>query len=285
MKSNFRRAAVGAAALLCLSFLAQSQESPPAPKLKDEMRQPWTRNDTSFIKNWQLAGPFNCKLETDCADIPGGEAKAGPGITGIKWEPTSSWSEIVGLQGDGTALTYATATITRAQAGKARLSLGSSNGIRVWVNGKQVLAHDGQRSLTPDENQVEIDLQQGANVLLLKTYANASFAVRVLESGAVLASHAEIGPSIVRESATGLTVKTDINEARRSAEPVTLEVIQPGGKVLFSATAPRGAEVTIDASGWAAGPVEIRATDARRARPALCHAPALVQGRRAGQGA
>ena len=69
----------------------------------------------------------------------------------------------------------------------------------------------------------------------------------------------------MRESATGLTVKTDIHDGRRSAEPVTLEVIQPGGKVLFSTTAPRGAEVAVDASAWPAGPVEVRATtrDAR----------------------
>ena len=105
-------------------------------------------------------------------------------------------------------------------------------------------------------------------MLLLKTYANASFAVRVLESGAVLAPYTEIGPTIVRDSATGLTVKTDINDARRSAEPVTLEVIQPGGKVLFSATAPRGAEVAVDASDWPSGPVEVRATT-RNARGLL----------------
>ena len=84
--------------------------------------------------------------------------------------------------------------------------------------------------------------------------------MRVLESGAVLAPYAEIGPSIMRDSASGFTVKTDINDAHRAAEPVTLEVIQPGGKVLFSATAPRGAEVVVDASGWPSGPVEVRAT-------------------------
>jgi len=60
-------------------------------------------------------------------------------------------------------------------------------------------------------------------------------------------------------------VKTDISGARRMAQPVTLEVIQPGGRAVFSATAPRGAEVNVDASSWPAGPVEVRATtrDAR----------------------
>ena len=261
MKTNIRLAVLGTAVSLCLSFTTLAADAPQAPRLKEEMRQPWTRNDTSFIKTWQLAGPFNCKLEGECAAIPGGEANAGPGVTGIQWEPTTSWSDVVGLFGDTNgALTLATTTLTRAQAGKARLSLGSSNGIRVWVNGKPVLAHDGQRSLTPDEDQIEIDLNQGANTLLLKTFANASFAVRVLESGAVIAPYAEIGPSIVRDTASGFTVKSDIKDAHRAAEPVTLEVIQPGGKVLFSATAPRGAEVVVDAGSWPSGPVEVRAT-------------------------
>ena len=84
MKTKHRLAALGSAALLCLSFSTLAADAPPAPRLKDEMRQPWTRNDTSFIKNWQLAGPFKCKLESECADIPGGEANAGPGVTGIQ---------------------------------------------------------------------------------------------------------------------------------------------------------------------------------------------------------
>ena len=184
MKYENRLAVLATAALLYLSFNAQAQDPPPAPKLKEEMRDPWTRNDTDFIKNWQLAGPSACKLEAECSDVPSGQARTG---AGLQWEPSGSWSDVVTLYGDSNGgLTYAMATVTRAQAGKVRLSVGSSNGIRVWVNGKPVLAHDGQRSLTADEDQVEVEMKQGANTLLLKTYANAAFAVRVLESGTVL---------------------------------------------------------------------------------------------------
>jgi dienelactone hydrolase len=261
--NNDRRVALVAAALLCLSFLARSEDTPPAPKLKEEMRQPWTRNDTNYIKNWLLAGPSTCPLEAECTDVTGADARA---AAGLAWEPTSSWGDVVTLNGDANgALTYARATVRRGQAGKALLSVGSSSGLRAWVNGKPVLSHMGQRWFTPDERQVEVDLQQGDNTLLIKTYANASFAVRVLETGAVLPRVAEIGPDIVRDSANGLTVKTDTSDARKDADPVTIEVIQPGGNVAFSAKAARGAEVAIDASAWPAGPVEIRATtrDAR----------------------
>src|SRR5687768_6561493 len=30
----------------------------PVAKLKDEMRQPWERGDTSFIRSWKIAGAF-----------------------------------------------------------------------------------------------------------------------------------------------------------------------------------------------------------------------------------
>ena len=71
MITNDRRVALGAALLMCLSFLARSGDAPPAPKLKEEMRQPWTRNDTHYIKNWLLAGPSTCPLESECTDVPG----------------------------------------------------------------------------------------------------------------------------------------------------------------------------------------------------------------------
>ena len=54
------------------------------------MRQPWTRNDTSFIKNWQLAGPFNCKLESECADYSGWRSQSWlPASLASNKEPTS----------------------------------------------------------------------------------------------------------------------------------------------------------------------------------------------------
>jgi hypothetical protein len=40
--------------------------------------------------------------------------------------------------------------VTRARAGKALLSVGSDEGIRVWLNGKLVLSRDGLRALVPD---------------------------------------------------------------------------------------------------------------------------------------
>jgi hypothetical protein len=73
---NSRNRLAGALALwvsLATSVLAAA---PPISKLKDQMRQPWERIDTSFIRSWKIAGPFSCDLARDCLDIPGGEAVA-----------------------------------------------------------------------------------------------------------------------------------------------------------------------------------------------------------------
>lgn len=244
---------------------------PPVSKLKDEMRQPWERGDTSFIRSWKVAGAFRCDLARDCLDIPGGEAVAKPNESQkradgspLNWREDHCWGDACGFDAaegerDG-AVAYAATIVERAAAGKAVLSIGSADGIRAWVNGKSVLARDGRRSLTPDEDQVEVELVKGTNTLLLKAAATASFSARVLETGAVPRRAAEIGPSIIESQPEMFTVRTDVNATRAAAEPVKIEVLKPGGDVVFSATAKRGALVVVNAKGWPEGPYEVRAS-------------------------
>ena len=232
---------------------------------------PWQRGDRNFLRLWLVAGPFPCGLETDCLNGQGGEAGIRPtdGLeqkradgTSVKWHSLKTWADIVGFDDltgpkDG-AGAYAFTKVSRSKAGKALLLVGSEDGIRVWLNGKLVLAKDGIRSLTPDEDQVEVDMNAGENALLVKVLAAKSFSARVLEAGAVVARKVEIGPSIVKLSPDGFTLKTDIGAERTEPEAVKIEVIQPGGKAVFNAMAPRGASVEIDAKNWPDGPYEVR---------------------------
>jgi dienelactone hydrolase len=253
-----------AAILLCLCNIAMAA-------LKDEMRLPWQRSDENYIRPWLVAGPFPCALENDCLAMQGGEADARPmdgqeqrrtDGSNVNWHSQRSWGDAVGFDDlpgpkDG-AVAYAFAKVSRPTAGKALLSVGSAGGIRLWLNGRQVLAKDGQRSLTPDEDQVEVAMNAGDNVLLVKVLASNSFSVRVLETGTTAARRTEIGPSITQFLAEGFTLKTDIAAARGDAEAVQVEVIRPGGAPVFSTTAPRGANVTIDGKSWPDGPYEVR---------------------------
>jgi predicted esterase len=261
MKWN-RLAATVAALMSCASAFAG---------LNDEMRQPWQRDQTSYIRGWKIAGAFACDLARDCLDIPGGESAANPDVGqklggggALEWRDHRAWGDSVGFDAasgarDG-AVAYAAARIERAAAGKAQLLIGSADGIRVWVNGKPVLARDAHRSLTPDEDAVEVDLAAGANVLLIKATATGTFTARVLETGTVLRRTAEIGPSLIEMQPEMFTVRTDVGTARASADPVTVDVLKAGGDVAFTATARRGELVVVDAKGWPDGPYEVRAS-------------------------
>ena len=184
------------------------------------MRQPWQRGDWNFQRRWLIAGPFPCTLEAECLG-PGSEAAVRPTDgqeqkradgTSVKWHPLKSWTDVFGfddLQGsrDG-AVAYAFTKVSRPESGKALLSVGSNDGIRVWVNGKPVLAKDGARSLTIDEDQVEVDLVAGDNAVLVKArrgellhaarardghgaraYGGDRSVLRRLHAGRVLAEH------------------------------------------------------------------------------------------------
>jgi hypothetical protein len=128
-----------------------------------------------------------------------------------------SWSDAINLDfpeapKDG-VIAYAFAKITRQQAGKALISLGSNGGMRVWLNGKPVLSREGKRTFVPDEDQIEADLNAGDNRLLVKILKPAEswvFSARVAETGTLLPRAAEIFPAIAGRDATGLTLRTDI---------------------------------------------------------------------------
>ncbi|HEU4780585.1 MAG TPA: prolyl oligopeptidase family serine peptidase [Steroidobacteraceae bacterium] len=254
--SKFIRFAATAAVFLCASFAN-------AGTLKDEMRQPWQRGNTDFVRQWKIAGPFKCSLEAECLGNAGAEAAARPTEGGaVSWRDLNSWGNEVsydGFQGsrDG-AVGFAFATVNRARAGKATLSLGSAGGVRVWVNGKKVHGWDGERSLTADEDRIDVDFVAGENTLLVKAGADSTFTLRVLETGTTLPRVTEIGPSIAGLMPAGFSLNTDVNGKRADAPPVKVEVIAPGGTVKYSATAKRGEQLYIDGKDWADGPYEVR---------------------------
>ena len=63
---------LAASMMICQGALAQD---PPTSRFKDEMRLPWTRGGTDYIRDWVVAGPLDCKLDEDCL---GGESAVRP---------------------------------------------------------------------------------------------------------------------------------------------------------------------------------------------------------------
>ena len=66
------------------------------------------------------------------------------------------------------AVCYVHREITCAHAMKLPLSLGSDDGLVVFLNGKKLLALDVARPCAPDQHRLTLDLQPGRNDLLLK---------------------------------------------------------------------------------------------------------------------
>ena len=65
-------------------------------------------------------------------------------------------------------MAYLRASLVSARAQKAQLQIGSDDGVKVWLNGAVVHAHNINRGYTPGEDKVEISLREGRNVLLVK---------------------------------------------------------------------------------------------------------------------
>ncbi len=271
---------LGFLALFVAAVAGHGQSPPPSTKLKDQIRQPWTRSHERFIRaNWQILGEIPLADSADAlAQDPfaatGGESALKPGGesppklangTVLSWRSVTSWGDAVDLS-DGNGLkrnlvAYAANTIKRDEAGKALLCLGSDEGLRAWVNGTLVADHRGPRPLAFDEDQVEVDLKAGDNLLLIKVEQRTgawNFAARVLERGALPSRVQEIRPSFTFEGPSTLVLKTDLNAGRAAEEKVTVQALAAGGKVLAEKTATRGESVRFDTAQWADGAYELR---------------------------
>ena len=267
--------------LVTLALAAVSVSLPAQTKLKEEMRSPWTRGDGRFIRHWLVVSdlPLAEGFDKDWLAAQGGETGAHPAEKmavklpdgkSQEWRSVVAWGDEVDLSnGQGVKrdlVAYAFATVKRAEAGKAVLSLGSDESIRVWLNGALVLDKRTSRPQTFDEDRVVVEMKAGENTLLVKSEQRIgpqTISARVLEPGAVPARIQEIGPSLRESKADALVVTTDINGAHAALDRVTVTVVGAGGRVAAERTAPRGERLSFDAAAWPDGPYEVRCTTRR----------------------
>ncbi len=124
---------------------------------------------------WQWIGPFSAESYAaafNTAFPPETEVELGRTYAEgkLKWTPRPDWADGVvhgDLMGENAAH-YLFRVLTADRAQSLSLSLGSDDAIKLWINGKEVLAHDVQRGVAPDQEKVTIDLRAGENRLLMK---------------------------------------------------------------------------------------------------------------------
>jgi len=137
-----------------------------------------------YIREWLVLGPFfPDDLDTDFLVDVGGEANIEPkeddivttadGTT-LTWKRYKSKTDIIELlyavAEHEHATAYAFCVLRCETAGDVQISLGSSDGVAVWINGQQVHSNPVSRGFTFDEDVFEASLKAGDNRCLVKIF-------------------------------------------------------------------------------------------------------------------
>jgi hypothetical protein len=91
-------------------------------------------------------------------------------------------NEIISPKDD--CVVYGACIVEPPEAGRYTMLLGSDDGVKVWINGKEVWRHAQERSLKVDNDKVEVELEKGPNLLVLKVEqgtGDVGWAVRFLD--------------------------------------------------------------------------------------------------------
>ena len=130
------------------------------------------------LGDWHAAGPFTAEhgnlafykvYEPETKAVKTGDTYEVNGKT-IKWEKQTHWvdeqvhNDIVGEN----SATYLFRNIASVTQQKALLYIGSNDGLKVWMNGTELLAKNVQRDAAVDQEQIQVNLKPGNNTLLLK---------------------------------------------------------------------------------------------------------------------
>ena len=134
-----------------------------------------------FITDWQVSGPYlkdgqNYSQLFDTAFAPE------TGNEDVDWSsmPAGTNTEkpwlldLAKLYSGNNRIAYAYTWIHSATQQKARLELGSDDGIKVWLNGEVVHANNIARAAIPGSDKVDVQLHKGWNKLMLKVTQNTS---------------------------------------------------------------------------------------------------------------
>ena len=148
------------------------------------------QDNLDYLTDWAVAGPYQ-QADKDYAalfDIP-----FPPEIKGsqeAKWQPLPPGADpkrpyvmdLFKMMGGQQCVAYARTWVHCDQEHSAMLELGSDDGVKIWLNDKQVFALNAARPLQPGSDKVNVSLHSGWNPLLLKVTQNNQgweFCVRV----------------------------------------------------------------------------------------------------------
>ena len=139
-----------------------------------------------FIRNWLVLAPIAVQEDSGATEIDrdllGGEAtiKPKPGekvnVGGkiLSWTPHQAadyyvdFRQAFGAERGEDAAGYAVAYVIADDEMKVKLSIGSNDQCKIWLNGKQVIKFAETRTLDKDTDSADVTLAKGQNVLVFK---------------------------------------------------------------------------------------------------------------------
>jgi len=250
--------------------------------LEETMRNPWKPDRSVFLQDWLVLGSIPISgigdIDKDFLADYNGEANVRPvegqtvkiSDTELKWVPVKA-KDIVDLrklfQGGRTddAVAYAYTTIKREEAGKIYFSLGSDDGVKVWLNGKLIHRVLSQRALTLDEDGTGANAIAGENHLLLKVQQGKGdwgFAVRMLDNPNELTVitgdiNFSLVPDATKKNTLTVTSQGNLDQAFLK-QTVRMEIYTTGGKTVATKTFNCGDPVNLSYRDWPNGVFEFR---------------------------
>ena len=131
---------------------------------------------SQYITAWLLSGPYTRegKSGQELFDVPFPPEESS--AEAVEWRIAPAFSRrsdprVVRLErilGGNDRVVYLRTHLHCPTQQQAVLELGSDDGVKAWLNGEVVHANNARRGLSPDQDRVEITLNEGRNTLLLK---------------------------------------------------------------------------------------------------------------------
>ena len=153
--------------------------SPETNAAQAEWEKSVSSSTKPLLAKWHMIGPIaggdpNNAFNKEFGPEKGIDPKAT--IDGKKWQdrPDLADGKVHSLGSAANSAWYLYRLIKAPQATQLPLSLGSDDGIKVWLNGKELLKNNASRGAAPDQEKITLELKEGNNQFLMKIVNHGS---------------------------------------------------------------------------------------------------------------
>lgn len=160
--------------------------APPTPQeLRDSWDNAQRESNIDAIEEYQVIGPFlnedkktvainaSTAVEEAFAQSADGSVDLAASYAGLNWKPLGATKGVVDFrpqsEADFFTTAYAYFEIESVHQREAVLKAGSDDGIKIWLNGKEILSQSEERNFAPQSDEVNVFLKDGVNRFLVKS--------------------------------------------------------------------------------------------------------------------